>query len=193
MIHNVTKIQRIDSGLVKIYNQSNVIGAFSGLKTLTIGYENGKPKTINFIDSVLNLFSFYVYNLTTINGKDKDSTWSSVDPSDTSGAYETKVYEVYDFLCDFIYTAPTEINITDSAGDIINPAQDETIILLRRIAKILEPIGTQDAQQRQRISLDTTTITMGTAPSTFAGVDIRFQIIDWARVAYNTGIREKLT
>ena len=193
MIHNVTKIQRLDSGLVKLYNQSNVIGAFSGLKTLTIGYENGKAKTINFVDSVLNLFSFYVYNLTTINGKDKDSTWSSIDPSDTSGAYETKVYEVYDFLCDFIYTAPTEINITDSAGDIINPSQDETIILLRRIAKILEPIGTQDAQQRQRISLDTTTITMGTAPSTFAGVDIRFQIIDWARVAYNTGIRAKLT
>ena len=193
MIHNVTKIQRLDSGLVKLYNQSNVIGAFSGLKTLTIGYENGKPKTINFVDSVLNLFSFYVYNLTTINGKDKDSTWSSVDPSDTSGAYETKVYEVYDFLCDFIYTAPTEINITDSAGDIINPAQDETIILLRRIAKLLEPIGTQDAQQRQRITLSSTETSVSTTPATFAGVDIRFQIVDWARVAYNTGIRAKLT
>lgn len=75
----------------------------------------------------------------------------------------------------------------------VNAASDESVILLRRIAKLLEPIGTQDAQQRQRISLDTTTITMGTAPSTFAGVDIRFQIVDWARTAYNTGIRVKLT
>ena len=74
-----------------------------------------------------------------------------------------------------------------------NAASDESVILLRRISKLLEPMATQDAQQRQRISLDTTTITMGTAPSTFAGVDIRFQIIDWARVAYNTGIRAKLT
>jgi len=74
-----------------------------------------------------------------------------------------------------------------------NAASDESVILLRRIAKLLEPMATQDAQQRQRISLDTTTITMGTAPSTFAGVDIRFQIADWARTAYNTGIRAKLT
>lgn len=190
MIHNVTKIQRLDSGLVKLYNQSNVIGAFSGLKTLTIGYENGKAKTINFVDSVLNLFSFYVYNLTTINGKDKDSTWSSIDPSDTSGAYETKVYEVYDFLCDFIYTAPTEINITDSAGDIINPSQDETIILLRRIAKLLEPIGTQDSAQRQRVNIAASEI--GFLISSYGGVDVRFQIMDWAKINYNTGIRSNL-
>jgi hypothetical protein len=193
MIHNVTKIQRIDSGLVKIYNQSYVIGAFSGLKTLTIGYENGRPITINFVDSLFNVFSFYVYNLTTVNGKDKDSTWIPIDPSDTSGAYETKVYEVYDFLCDFIYTAPTEINITDSAGDIINPAQDETIILLRRIAKLLEPIGTQDSLQRQRITIGSSETTVSTNPSTMASVDTRFMIADWARTAYNTGIRAKLT
>jgi hypothetical protein len=72
-------------------------------------------------------------------------------------------------------------------------ATDESVILLRRIAKLLEPMGTQDAQQRQRISLDTTTITMGTAPSTFGGVDARYPIIDWARTAYATGIRAKLT
>ena len=74
-----------------------------------------------------------------------------------------------------------------------NAASDESVILLRRIAKLLEPMGTQDGANRQRIAIDTSTVTLTTAPTTLAGVDIRFQIIDWARVAYNTGIRAKLT
>jgi hypothetical protein len=191
---NITKIERISSGLVKLNNGSRVVGSFSGLKTMTIGIgSNNRAESITFIDNMLNVFAFTVYNLSQIVGKDKTGNWTPIDPSDTSGAYEDRVYEIYEFLCDFIYTAPTEINITNTTGDIIDPSTEESIILLRRIAKLLEPMGTQDAQQRQRISLDTTTITMGTAPSTFAGVDIRFQIVDWARVAYNTGIRAKLT
>ena len=74
-----------------------------------------------------------------------------------------------------------------------NAASDESVILLRRIAKILEPIGTQDATQRQRITLSSTETSVSTTPTTFAGVDIRFQIADWARTAYNTGIRSNLT
>ena len=74
-----------------------------------------------------------------------------------------------------------------------NAASDESVILLRRIAKLLEPIGTQDGANRQRIAIDTSTVTLTTAPATLAGVDIRFQIIDWARVAYNTGIRANIT
>lgn len=72
-------------------------------------------------------------------------------------------------------------------------ATDESVILLRRIAKLLEPLATQDSQQRQRIAIDTSTVTLTTAPNTFAGIDIRFPITDWARVSYNTGIRAKLT
>ena len=190
---NITKIERISSGLVKLYNGSRVVGSFSGLKTMTIGTENNRANSITFIDNMLNVFAFTVYNLSQIVGKDKTGNWTPIDPSDTSGAYEDRVYEIYEFLCDFIYTAPTEINITNTTGDLIDPSTEESIILLRRISKLLEPLATQDSQQRQRIAIDTSTVTLTTAPNTFAGIDIRFQIVDWARVAYNTGIRAKLT
>jgi hypothetical protein len=190
---NITKIERISSGLVKLYNGSRVVGSFSGLKTMTIGTENNRANSITFIDNMLNVFAFTVYNLSQIVGKDKTGNWTPIDPSDTSGAYEDRVYEIYEFLCDFIYTAPTEINIVDSTGDIINPAQDETIILLRRISKLLEPLATQDSQQRQRVTIDSSAVGFTTFPSTYGGVDGRWQIIDWARTAYNTGIRANIT
>ena len=77
----------------------------------------------------------------------------------------------------------------------ITPATDESVILLRRIAKLLEPIGTQDSQQRQRISIDASaaTLTANTTPQSFAGIDMRYSIADWARTSYNTGIRANLT
>ena len=74
-----------------------------------------------------------------------------------------------------------------------NAASDESVILLRRISKLLEPLATQDGQQRQRIAIDSSTVTLTTAPASFASVDARFSIADWARTAYNTGIRAKLT
>ena len=74
-----------------------------------------------------------------------------------------------------------------------NAASDESVILLRRIAKLLEPMATQDGQQRQRVAIDSSTATLTTAPASFANVDARFSIADWARTAYNTGIRAKLT
>ena len=74
-----------------------------------------------------------------------------------------------------------------------NAASDESVILLRRIAKLLEPIGTQDSAQRQRISIASAEVGFTTNPTTIASVDARFQITDWARVSYNTGIRAKLT
>jgi hypothetical protein len=188
---NITKIERISSGLVKLYNGSRVVGSFSGLKTMTIGIgSNNRAESITFIDNMLNVFAFTVYNLSQIVGKDKTGNWTPIDPTDTSGAYEDRVYEIYEFLCDFIYTAPTEINITDSTGDIIDPSTEESIILLRRISKLLEPMATQDAAQRQRIAIGS--VEAGIPVSSYGSVDPRFQIIDWARTAYNTGIRSNL-
>ena len=74
-----------------------------------------------------------------------------------------------------------------------NAASDESVILLRRIAKLLEPMATQDAQQRQRISIASAEVGFTTNPTTMGSVDTRYMIADWARVAYNTGIRAKLT
>jgi hypothetical protein len=44
-----------------------------------------------------------------------------------------------------------QTTIANAAGTVINPAQDETIILLRRIAKLLESSATTDSSQRQRV------------------------------------------
>ncbi len=74
-----------------------------------------------------------------------------------------------------------------------NAASDESVILLRRIAKLLEPLATQDSNNRQKVNVETVGVVLTNTPQSFAGVDMRFPITDWARVAYNTGIRAKLT
>lgn len=74
-----------------------------------------------------------------------------------------------------------------------NAASDESVVLLRRIAKLLEPLATQDVNNRQKVNVEAVGITLPTNPATFASVDARFPITDWARTAYNTGIRAKLT
>ena len=71
-----------------------------------------------------------------------------------------------------------------------NAASDESVILLRRIAKILEPIGTQDASQRQRVTVSS--LETGVSIGSYGGPDPRYQIMDWAKTNYNTGIRANL-
>ena len=71
-----------------------------------------------------------------------------------------------------------------------NAASDESVILLRRIAKLLEPMGTQDASQRQRVAIGSSET--GFTTSFYGSVDARFQIIEWAKTNYNTGIRANL-
>jgi hypothetical protein len=72
-------------------------------------------------------------------------------------------------------------------------ATDESVILLRRIAKLLEPLATQDSNNRQRVNVEAVGVAITTNPTTFASVDTRYMIADWARTAYNTGIRANLT
>jgi len=109
--------------------------------------------------------------------------------------------------------------IKDSKGEVVNPASEESVVLLRRIAKILENQQAVDPQQRQRITLDnvtagttlptvTTVTTVGTVSTITAGTittvgsvtniaglfNWNQQILsDPARTAYNTGIRSQLT
>jgi pyruvate carboxylase len=60
-------------------------------------------------------------------------------------------------------------NILNVSGVIINPATDESILLLRRMVKILDSIATVDSQNRQRVTLDAApvavTVIQGTASS----------------------------
>lgn len=103
----------------------------------------------------------------------------------------------------------------------VSAVSDEVVVLqeqnelLRRLVKLMESQATIDSAQRQRITVDSiaasltlaTVTTVGTVSSVsalptlpaattvnqFAGVDLRFQWAENARIAYNTGIRSKLT
>lgn len=107
---------------------------------------------------------------------------------------------------------PTTVNIDQASA---NDAY--THILLQKICDLLEPMATQDAAQRQRVTVDSitagqtittvgtvSTITAGTITTitnavpvgnvaTLGGGNPEWQMIDTARAAYNTGIRSQLT
>jgi hypothetical protein len=85
----------------------------------------------------------------------------------------------------------------------INPSTDESVVLLRRLIQLLTPIGVQDANQRQRVSLDAapasisvlsaTASNFNTNTALVGSVDARFPIIDQARNTFANGIRQNLT
>jgi hypothetical protein len=90
--------------------------------------------------------------------------------------------------------------VTVSSDQIGNNqlATDESLVLLRRIVKLLESNAVVDSSNRQRVSIDTSpaqlTATINgftaTIPS-IANMDHK-QFIDIARNAYANGIRSKL-
>jgi hypothetical protein len=91
--------------------------------------------------------------------------------------------------------------IKNSSGEIINPATEDSIVFLRRIAKILENQQAVDPQQRQRITIDAiASVTLPTV-TTVSSVTNIVGLFSWnqqiladpARTAYNTGIRNQLT
>jgi hypothetical protein len=98
--------------------------------------------------------------------------------------------------------------ITDSNDNVTNVASEDSIVFLRRIAKILENQQAVDPQQRQRITLDSITagvtlpaVTTVTTVATVSAVTNIAGLFSWnqqiladpARTAYNTGIRSALT
>ncbi len=94
-----------------------------------------------------------------------------------------------------------QTKVTDSTGTLINPVQDENIVLLRKITKLLEASATADSSQRQRVTVEGATITSGTVTTVgsvtsavaLGGVDARYLFIDTARNAYANGIRTNLS
>lgn len=111
-----------------------------------------------------------------------------------------------------------QTNITNERGQIVNPATEESIILLRRMVKLLESQNATDIANRQRITIDAITGALTLANITtvatvsavtgitnalpagtntigsvnLGGADQR-QFIDISRTNYNTGIRSRLT
>lgn len=109
--------------------------------------------------------------------------------------------------------------VTDPIGNVVNPATEESIILLRRMVKLLESQSATDIANRQRLTLDSitagvtlpTVTAVGTVTTVSAvtgitnalpsgtnnigfinGQDQR-QFIDIARNNYANSIRNKLT
>ena len=92
--------------------------------------------------------------------------------------------------------------------EIQDPTED-MLRLLNRLVKVSEALGNVDSSQRQRVAVDTfgaaltitAVTTLGTVTNavpvgnvaTIGGLDPRFNYIDTARMAYETGIRSKLT
>lgn len=108
--------------------------------------------------------------------------------------------------------------LKDAQGNPINPVENEQIILLRRLIKLIESQNATDIANRQRIAIDSITAGLTLANVTtvatvsavtaitnalpagtnvigsvnLSGADQR-QFIDVSRTNYNTGIRSRLT
>jgi hypothetical protein len=95
---NVTKIQRLSNGVIRLFNQLDTVDSFSITSSVSIGFENGFPKTIVFSSNVKTI-SFDIFNLTSLIGSTSNKLYtSSLDSSDTSSEYTDRLYEIYDFI-----------------------------------------------------------------------------------------------
>jgi hypothetical protein len=92
------------------------------------------------------------------------------------------------------YIDVKEVNLLDENGQVINPAQDETVILLRRLLFMAQSLGSRDGAGTLRVNIAGQDIfpTIQNVVQ-YAGVGANQQIADWARTAYNTGIRANIT
>ena len=99
-IYNVTKIERLSSGIVKIYNKTSLIAIFSSLKSINVYRENGKPLALMFCQDCVDPFGFNVYNLIEIVGTSITQTYDEIDPTTSNTDYESRIYNVLDFLSD---------------------------------------------------------------------------------------------
>lgn len=100
-----------------------------------------------------------------------------------------------------------DLNLVNTDGQQINPATEETVMYLKKLVELLQPLSTQDSNQRLRVSVDAGTITtvssitnygasatlpIVTTVNQLAGVDARYLQVDTARLLYTQHIRNKL-
>lgn len=95
---NVTKIERLSNGIIQFYNGTDVIDSFSITSSVSVLFENNLAKNISFVSNVKTL-SFNVYNIQSVYGATSNKTYASgIDPSDTSSAYISRLYDIYAFI-----------------------------------------------------------------------------------------------
>ena len=86
-----------------------------------------------------------------------------------------------------------QVSLQDGDNVQINPAQDETVVLLRKLIHISSSLATTDANQRQRVVVESNAnISQVSNIATFASVDLRFQFADAARNVFANAIRPNL-
>lgn len=94
------------------------------------------------------------------------------------------------------YIDVKEVKLLDETGQVINPAEDESVILLRRLLFIAQSLGARDPNGFLRINVSAQDITPNinqvSSVNAYGGVSSIQQITDWARTAYNTGIRSNI-
>jgi hypothetical protein len=95
---NVTKIERLSNGIIQFYNGSEVVDSFSITSSVSVLFDSNVAKSISFISNVKTL-SFNVYNVLSVYGATSNKIYSAgIDPSDTSSAYISRLYDIYAFL-----------------------------------------------------------------------------------------------
>jgi hypothetical protein len=104
-IHNVTKIERLSNGMVKVYNKTSLVAIFSSLKSINIYRENGKPIALMFCQDCIDPFGFTVYNLIEIIGSTTTQTYDEIDPTTSNDSYQERIFNVLNFLVDECLTA----------------------------------------------------------------------------------------
>lgn len=100
------------------------------------------------------------------------------------------------------------INLMDTDGNQVNPATEDTVMYLRKLIEILQPLATQDANNRLRVTIDSGTIGTVSSLTNFggsavlptvttvnqlSGVDAKYIQIDTARLLYNQHIRSRIS
>lgn len=100
----------------------------------------------------------------------------------------------------------SSVKLKDTSNTEINPATEDSLILLRRILRQMDSLAVVDSAQRQKVTVEGATITSGTITTVttvstvtsatnlvaLGGVDGRYLHIDTARNASANGIRANL-
>ena len=87
------------------------------------------------------------------------------------------------------YIDVKEVKLLDENDQIINPAEEESVVLLRRLLFMAQSLGPRDASGYLRVNVSGSD---NVAIASIGGVASLEQVRDWARTAYNTGIRSNI-
>jgi len=93
------------------------------------------------------------------------------------------------------------VQVLDALSNIVNPATEDSLFLLRTLVKNLESIANVDVNNRQRIAVESCVLSSGTITTvqnvtnaqSIGGIDARYMQMDIANSAYNSGFRANLS